>query len=60
VPTRRRRFCNRPPEVDLIVSDIKMTRSIGRSGPGAPCRCAYPGLPMILASAAFWNRAGAS
>ena len=44
-------------EVDLIVSDIKMPGRLDGLALARHVDAHHPGLPMILASAAFWNRA---
>jgi CheY-like chemotaxis protein len=44
-------------DVDLIVSDIKMPGRLDGLALARHVDANHPGLPMILASAAFWNRA---
>ena len=44
-------------EVDLIISDIKMPGRLDGLALARHVDAHFPGLPMILASAAFWNRA---
>lgn len=44
-------------DVDLIISDIKMPGQLDGLALARYVDANHPGLPMILASAAFWNRA---
>jgi CheY-like chemotaxis protein len=44
-------------EVDLILSDIKMPGRLDGLALARHVDAHHPGLPVILASAAFWNRA---
>src|SRR5437588_13044261 len=44
-------------DVDLIVSDIKMPGRLDDLALARHVDATRPGLPMVLASAAFWNRA---
>jgi len=44
-------------DVDLIISDIKMPGQLDGLALARHVDANHPGLPMILASAAFWNRA---
>jgi CheY-like chemotaxis protein len=44
-------------DVDLIVSDIRMPGQLDGLALARHVDANHPGLPMILASAAFWNRA---
>ena len=44
-------------DVDLIISDIKMPGRLDGLALARHVDANHPGLPMILASAAFWNRA---